>query len=138
MRRVGLLLLLMVPVGLLLVVSARLVLVNNDRTLTPLNVAGRLRRPEPVWLGAVGAIGVPGALREIGAIRLEVRRRERRDGWSRYTLNDVITAQGLVVRLTATCDIAGATETPSDQPGHDATSAPIPTAPGRHHVVHDL
>jgi hypothetical protein len=40
-----------------------------------------------------------------------------RDGWSKYTLNDVVTAQGLVVRLTAECDIAGATETPSDQSG---------------------
>ena len=51
-RRVGLLLL-MVPVGLLLVVSARLVLVNNDRTLTPLNVAGLgCGDLEPLWLEA--------------------------------------------------------------------------------------
>ena len=43
----------MVPVVLLLVVSARLVLVNNDRTLTPLNVAGLgCGDLEPLWLEA--------------------------------------------------------------------------------------
>jgi hypothetical protein len=40
-----------------------------------------------------------------------------RNGWSKFTLNDVVTPQGLVVRLTAACDIAGAVEKRSDQPG---------------------
>ncbi len=117
-RRVGLLLL-TVPVLLLLVLSARLVLVNNDRTLTPLNVAGvGCGDLETLWLEAQSVPSaslvpcvksVPPGWRFAGA--------NVRDGWSKYTLNDVVTAQGLVVRLTATCDIAGATETPSDQPG---------------------
>jgi hypothetical protein len=115
-RRIGLLLL-MVPVLLLLVVSARLVLVNNDRTLTPLNVAGLgCDDLEPLWLEAQSVPSaalvpcvqsVPPGWRFAGA--------NVRNGWSKYTLNDVVSAQGLVVRLTADCDVAGATETPFDQ-----------------------
>jgi hypothetical protein len=51
-----------------------------------------------------------------------------RNGWSKFTLNDVVTPEGLVVRLTAACDIAGAIEKPSDQPG---TRRNEQTEPGR-------
>jgi len=117
-RRIGLLLL-MAPMLLLLVVSARLVLVNNDRTLTPLNVAGLgCDDLESLWLEAQSVPSaalvpcvqsVPPGWTFAGA--------NVRNGWSKYTLNDVVSAQGLVVRLTADCDVAGATETPFHQAG---------------------
>jgi hypothetical protein len=53
-----------------------------------------------------------------------------RNGWSKFTLNDVVTPQGLIVRLTAACDIAGAIETPSDQPGTQRYERPEPGSSG--------
>ena len=51
-RRVGLLLL-MVPLAILLALSVQFVLVNNDRTLTPLRVDSLgCREMEPLWLEA--------------------------------------------------------------------------------------
>ena len=86
----------MVPVMVLLVIGARLVLVNNDRTLTPLNVAdlgcGDL---EPLWLEAQSVPSaslvpcvqsVPPGWRFAGA--------NVRNGWSKYTLNDVVSCPG--------------------------------------------
>ena len=79
-RRIGLLLL-MVPLLLLLVLSVRLVLVNNDRTLTPLNVAGLgCGDLEPLWLEAqsVPSASLVPCVRS-RATRLEIRRRERQE-----------------------------------------------------------
>jgi tRNA A-37 threonylcarbamoyl transferase component Bud32 len=117
-RRVGLLLL-MVPSAIVLVLIVQFVLVNNDRTLTPLNVnslgCGEL---EPLWLEAQS---VPSAALVPCVHSLPpgwgFGGASARNGWSKFTLNDVVTPQGLVVRLTAACDIAGAIEKPSDQPG---------------------
>jgi tRNA A-37 threonylcarbamoyl transferase component Bud32 len=130
-RRVGLLLL-MVPAALLLVFCARLVLVNNDRTLTPLSV-GHLRcgELEPLWLEAQSVPtaslvpcveSVPSGWSFGGA--------NVRNGWSKYTVNDVLTSQGLIVRLTATCDTAGTVEKPSDQPGARRYERPEPSRTG--------
>jgi hypothetical protein len=54
-----------------------------------------------------------------------------RNGWSKYTLNDVVSAQGLVVRLTASCDTANTIEKPSDRPGvrRYEHSNPVPAGP---------
>ena len=117
-RRIGLLLL-MVPATVLLIICVRLVLVNDDRTLTPLNVSHLgCRDYEPLWLEAQSVPSaslvpcvrsVPSGWRFGGA--------NVRNGWSKYTLNDVVSSQGLIVRLSATCDTVGAIERPSGQPG---------------------
>jgi tRNA A-37 threonylcarbamoyl transferase component Bud32 len=117
-RRVGLLLL-MVPVTLLLIFSVRLLLVNNDRSLTPLNVGGLdCDELDVLWLEAqsVPSASLVPCVRSVpsgwafgGA--------NARNGWSKYTLNDAVSSQGLVVRLTASCETADAIEKPSDQPG---------------------
>jgi tRNA A-37 threonylcarbamoyl transferase component Bud32 len=116
-RRVGLLLL-MVPVWILLVICIRLVLLNNDRTLTPLAIdrvgCGDL---EPLWLEAqsvptaslVPCVRSAPAGWDFGGVNV-------RNGWSKFTLNDVVTPDKLVVRLTAACDTTGAIEQTSDQP----------------------
>jgi tRNA A-37 threonylcarbamoyl transferase component Bud32 len=117
-RRVGLLLL-MVPSAILLVLIVQFVLVNNDRTLTPLNVNDLgCDQLEPLWLEAQS---VPSATLLPCVHSLPpgwgFGGANARNGWSKYTLNDVVTPQGLVVQLAAACDIAGAIEKPSDQPG---------------------
>jgi tRNA A-37 threonylcarbamoyl transferase component Bud32 len=117
-RRVGLLLL-MVPSAILLVLIVQFVLVNNDRTLTPLNVnslgCGEL---EPLWLEAqsVPSASLVPCVHSLPA-GWGFGGASARNGWSEFTLNDVVTPQGLVVRLAASCDIAGAIEKPSDQSG---------------------
>ena len=116
-RRVGLLLL-MVPLAILLALSVQFVLVNNDRTLTPLHVDSLgCRELEPLWLEAqsVPSASLVPCVRSwpagwgFGGASV-------RNGWSKFTLNDVVNPQKLVVRLTAACDTTGAIETPSDQP----------------------
>jgi tRNA A-37 threonylcarbamoyl transferase component Bud32 len=116
-RRVGLLVL-MLPVAVLLFLGVRLVLVNNDRTLTPLAIGGlRCSELEPLWLEAqsVPSASLVPCVRsrpagwDFGGANV-------RDGWSKFTLNDVVSSQKLVVRLTAACDTTGAIEQPSDQP----------------------
>jgi len=117
-RRVGLLAL-MVVLATVLFLGARLVLLNNDRTLTPLAIGGlRCSEWEPLWLEAqsVRSASLVPCVRSLpagwtfGGANL-------RNGWSKFTLNDVVSSQQLVVRLTATCDTTGAAEQPSDQPG---------------------
>ena len=119
-RRVALLLL-MVPVAILLAVSFRTVLVNNDATLTPLaRRQPRLRRAGTALAGGpIGAVGLPGALRAITARRLDVRRRQRQERLVEVhpRPRSRRSSPALVVRLTADCDTTGATPTPSDQPG---------------------
>jgi tRNA A-37 threonylcarbamoyl transferase component Bud32 len=117
-RRVGLLVL-MLPVVALLILCVRLVLLNNDRTLTPLNVGGvDCYELDVLWLEAqsVPSASLVPCVRSVPS-GWTFGDANVRNGWSKYTLNDVVTAQGLVVRLTASCDTANAIEKPSDQPG---------------------
>ena len=117
-RRVGLLLL-MVPLVLLLVITVRLVLVNNDRTLTPLAIGSlRCNELEPLWLEAqsvpsatlVPCVRSAPAGWTFGGANV-------RNGWAKFTLNDAVTSDKLVVRLSAACDTSGAIQRPSDQAG---------------------
>jgi tRNA A-37 threonylcarbamoyl transferase component Bud32 len=117
-RRVGLLLL-MVPAAILLVLSVQFVLVNNNRTLTPLNVNELgCDQLEPLWLEAQS---VPSATLVPCVHSLPAGwifgGANVRNGWSKFTLNEVVSPRKLIVRLTATCDTAGAIETPTDQEG---------------------
>ncbi len=118
-RRVGLLLL-MVPVAVLLAVSFRAVLVNNDNTTTPLAI-NRLDcdQLEPLWLEAqsVPSASLVPCVRALpegwsfGAANV-------RNGWSKLTLDhDRVGKPALVIRLTATCDTTGAIQATPDQPG---------------------
>jgi hypothetical protein len=118
-RRVALLLL-TVPVVVLLALSFRAVLVNNDNTTTPLAV-NRLDcdQLEPLWLEAqsVPSASLVPCVRALpegwsfGAANV-------RNGWSKLTLDhDRVGKPALVIRLTATCDTTGAVQTAPDQPG---------------------
>jgi tRNA A-37 threonylcarbamoyl transferase component Bud32/membrane-associated phospholipid phosphatase len=117
-RRVGLLLL-TVPVALLLIPTVRLVLFNYDPNTTRLEVHNLgCDHLEPLWLQAQS---VPSASR-VPCVRTlpgwTVAGANATNGWSGLTLNhDRAGERAVVVRLTATCDPAGATEVPSDRPG---------------------
>jgi tRNA A-37 threonylcarbamoyl transferase component Bud32 len=118
-RRVALLLL-MVPVAMVLAVSFRTVLVNNDATTTPLAIDNlRCDQLEPLWLEAqsVPSASLVPCVRSLpegwtfGAA-------SARNGWSRFTLDhDRAGSPALVVELAGECEISGATPTLSDQPG---------------------
>jgi hypothetical protein len=129
-RRVGLLLL-MVPVAVLLAISFRAVLVNNDNTTTPLAIH-RLDcdELEPLWLEAqsVPSASLVPCVRALpegwsfGAANV-------RNGWSKLTLDhDRVGKPALVIRLTATCDTTGAIQAIPDQPG---TQRYVRTEPGQ-------
>ena len=121
----------MVPAAILLAVAFRTVLVNTDATLTPLATASPgCDELEPLWLEAqsVPSASLVPCVRSLpdgwsrGAANV-------RNGWSKFTLDhDRLGKPALVVRLTATCDTAGAIPTPSDQPG---TRTYERTEPGR-------
>jgi hypothetical protein len=118
-RRIALLIL-TVPAAIVLAYAFRTVLVNSDATTTPLAT----RSPgcdelEPLWLEAqsVPSAALVPCVRSLpegwtrGAANV-------RDGWSTFTLDhDRVGRPAVVVRLTAHCDITGATPTPSNQPG---------------------
>jgi hypothetical protein len=53
-----------------------------------------------------------------------------RNGWSRFTLAKYLVGS-LVVRLSATCDTAGAIQRPSDQPGAQRYERADQTSSGR-------
>ena len=75
-------------------------------------------RPEPLWLEAqsVPSASLVPCVRELPGWSLAGA--NARDGWSEITLNhDRAGEHAMVVRLTATCDPAGATELPSRHPG---------------------
>jgi tRNA A-37 threonylcarbamoyl transferase component Bud32/membrane-associated phospholipid phosphatase len=117
-RRVGLLLL-VVPVVALLLPVLPVVLGNHDTNITRLQLM-RLdcERPEPLWLQAqsVPSASLVPCVRELAGWRLAGA--NARDGWSQITLNhDRAGEHAMVVRLTATCDPAGATELPSRHSG---------------------
>jgi tRNA A-37 threonylcarbamoyl transferase component Bud32/membrane-associated phospholipid phosphatase len=116
-RRVGLLLL--VPVVVLLVPTVRLVLFNNDPNTTLLGIRDLdCDQLEPLWLQTQS---VPSASL-VPCVRLlpgwTVAGANARNGWSVFTLNhDRAGGRAVVVRLTAACDPAGATEVASERPG---------------------
>ncbi len=118
-RRIGLLLL-MVPVAALLVPSVRVVLFNDDPNTTRLEIVNLdcSTDLEPLWLQAQS---VPSASL-VPCVELlpgwTVAGANARNGWSSFTLNhDRADVRAVVVRLTAACDPAGATELPSRQTG---------------------
>jgi hypothetical protein len=108
----------MVPLTVLLAVASRWVLVNDDTTQTPLFTSLGCTQPEPLWLEAQSvpsASMVPCVQSMPTGWRLDTA--NARNGWSRFTLTDNLDGSRVVVRLSATCDITGATQRPSDQPG---------------------
>jgi membrane-associated phospholipid phosphatase/tRNA A-37 threonylcarbamoyl transferase component Bud32 len=117
-RRVGLLLL-VVPVTALLLPALRVVLGNDDTNITRLQIVQvDCDRPEPLWLEAqsVPSASLVPCVRELAGWRLAGA--NARNGWSQITLNhDRAGEHAMVVRLTATCDPAGAAELPSPHSG---------------------
>ena len=130
-RRVALLLA-MILVALLLVPTIRFVLVNDDSNLTPLNATSiDCDQLEPLWLEAqsVPSASLVPCLRSappgwtFAGVNV-------RNGWSQFTLNDVVGSGRLVVRLSATCDTTGTVQTRSDQPGTRRYEQTPPRDPG--------
>jgi tRNA A-37 threonylcarbamoyl transferase component Bud32 len=117
-RRVGLLLL-AVLVALLLAPALPVVLGNSDLNTTRLQIATvDCDRPEPLWLQAqaVPSASLVPCVRELSGWKLAGA--NARNGWSQITLNhDRAGEHAMVVRLTATCDPAGAAEQTSRHPG---------------------
>src|SRR5215211_6290803 len=117
-RRVGLLLL-AVLVALLLAPALPVVLGNSDLNTTRLQIATvDCDRPEPLWLQAqaVPSASLVPCVRELPGWKLAGA--NARNGWSQLTLNhDRAGEHAMVMRLTATCDPAGAAEQASRHPG---------------------
>jgi membrane-associated phospholipid phosphatase/tRNA A-37 threonylcarbamoyl transferase component Bud32 len=117
-RRIGLLLL-VVPVALLLIPTIRVVLVNEDLNITRLQIFNLdCADLEPLWLQAQS---VPSASL-VPCVELlpgwTVAGVNARNGWSQFTLNhDRAGNSAMVVRLTAACEPAQATELPHSRPG---------------------
>jgi tRNA A-37 threonylcarbamoyl transferase component Bud32 len=109
----------MVLLLVLLALNSKVVFSNEDAVATPLRVGVGCGDLEPLWLIAQS---VPSASlipcvrsRPVGWTVAEV---AVNDGRSVITLNhDRAGPRAAVVRLTATCDLAGATEVASEQPG---------------------
>ena len=104
---------------------------NEDAVATPLGVknvgCGDL---EPLWLMAQS---VPSAslipCLQLVPVDWTVAKVAVNNGRSVITLDhDRGAKAAMVVRLSASCDLAGATEVTSEQPGHAAFSASTPTA----------
>jgi hypothetical protein len=108
-----------VPVALLLVPTVRVVLFNNDPNTTRLQIVDLdCDRPEPLWLLAqsVPSASLVPCVRSLPG--WTVAGANARNGRSMFILNhDRAGDRAIVVRLTATCDPAGAAETPSKLPG---------------------
>jgi tRNA A-37 threonylcarbamoyl transferase component Bud32 len=127
-RRVGLLLLTAI---LLLVLgkAASFVLVNNDVTVTTLQInAVNCDQPEPLWLQAqaVPTASLVPCLHTLppGWAFADA---NVRNGWAQLTLNhDRVGQQALVVRLSATCDASGTIQRPSLQPSTQRYERPGP------------
>jgi hypothetical protein len=123
-RRIGLLLL-VVPLVALLALVVPLVLVNNDRTTTLLNLTNLdCDQPEPLWLQAQAVPSaslvpcvpsLPAGWRFVNASEGPLPSAAR-NGWSMFILAKSQVG-ALVVRLSATCDTTGAVQRASDQPG---------------------
>jgi tRNA A-37 threonylcarbamoyl transferase component Bud32/membrane-associated phospholipid phosphatase len=117
-RRIGLLLL-VVPVALLLIPVVRVVLINEDLNITRLQIFNLdCADVEPLWLQAQS---VPSASL-VPCVELlpgwTVAGANARNGWSQFILDhDRAGRRALVVRLTATCEPAQASELASSRPG---------------------
>jgi tRNA A-37 threonylcarbamoyl transferase component Bud32/membrane-associated phospholipid phosphatase len=117
-RRIGLLLL-VVPLAVLLVPTGRVVLFNHDPNTTRLQIFNLdCADLEPLWLQAQA---VPSASL-VPCVELlpgwAVAGANARNGQSAFTLDhDRAGKAAMVVRLTPTCDPAGATQMPSQRPG---------------------
>jgi hypothetical protein len=117
-RRIGLLLL-VVPLAVLLVPTGRVVLFNHDPNTTRLQIFNLdCADLEPLWLQAQA---VPSASL-VPCVELlpgwAVAGANARNGQSAFTLDhDRAGKAAMVVRLTPTCDPAGATQMPSQWPG---------------------
>ena len=109
----------MVPVAVLLVPTVRVVLFNNDPNITRLQIVDLdCDRPEPLWLQAqsVPTASLVPCVRSLPG--WTVANANARNGWSMFVLDhDRAGDRAVVVRLTAACDPAGATEMPSKLPG---------------------
>ena len=127
-RRVGLLLLTAI---LLLVLgkAASFVLVNNDVTVTTLQINGvDCDEPEPLWLQAqaVPSASLVPCLHTLPP-GWAFTAANVRNGWAQLTLaHDRVGQQALVVRLSATCDASGAIRRPSIQPSTQRYERPGP------------
>jgi tRNA A-37 threonylcarbamoyl transferase component Bud32/membrane-associated phospholipid phosphatase len=124
-RRVGLLLL-MVPAAVLLVLTCRLVLFNNDETTTLLGVQNLgCDQLEPLLLQAqsVPSASLVPCVRSLPAGWRFVTATEgprpsaARNGWSVFTLANDLVGSRMVVQLSGACDTIGAAQESSDQPG---------------------
>jgi len=117
-RRVGLLLL-VVPVVALLLPALPVVLGSHDANITRLQLVQLdCDRAEPLWLQAqsVPSASLVPCVRTLPGWWLAGA--NARNGWSQITLNhDRAGGHAMVVRLSATCDPAGATEQPSRHAG---------------------
>jgi hypothetical protein len=117
-RRVGLLLAAGL-VAVLLAPALPVVFGNSDLNITRLQIATvDCDRPEPLWLQAqaVPSASLVPCVRELPGWKLAGA--NARNGWSQFTLaHDRAGRRALVVRLTATCEPAHATELPSSRPG---------------------
>jgi tRNA A-37 threonylcarbamoyl transferase component Bud32 len=131
-RRIGLLLLTAAAVAVLGKVSY-FVLVNNDVTTTPLEIAKvDCGQPEPLWLQAqsVPTASLVPCLDTLPA-GWTFDSANVRNGWSTFILDhDRVGGQALVVRLTATCDLSGTIERSTRQPGTRRYERPQPSAAG--------
>jgi hypothetical protein len=124
-RRVGLLLLLVVPLAALLAVTFPLVLVNNDQTTILLSLTSLdCDQPEPLSLQAqlvpsaslvLCVSSLPAGWRFVNAS--EDRGHPPPETAGRCSPLRKYLVGSLVVRLSATCDTTGAIQRPSDQPG---------------------
>ena len=104
---------------MLLVPTVRVVLVNEDLNITRLQIVDLdCADLEPLWLEAQS---VPSASL-VPCVELlpgwTVAGANARNGWSQFTLDhDRAGERAVVVRLSAACEPAGATERPSQRPG---------------------
>jgi hypothetical protein len=108
-----------VPAVALLLPALPVVLGSHDANITRLQLVQLdCDRPEPLWLQAqsVPSASLVPCVRTLPGWWLAGA--NARNGWSQITLNhDRAGGHAMVVRLSATCDPAGATEQPSRHAG---------------------
>jgi hypothetical protein len=122
----------MLPLAGLLVLGLRSVLFSDYQTTSQLLITSMdCDQLEPLWLQAQA---VPSAsLVPCAELRpgWTVGDANARNGWSGFTLDhDRAGGAAMIVRLTATCDPAGATQRPSTRPACSTMSGPpgVPAA----------
>lgn len=109
------------------------VLVNNDVTTTPLQIAKvDCGQPESLWLQArsVPSASLVSCLNPLAA-GWTFNSANVRNGWSTFILDhDRVGSEALVVRLTATCDTGGAIERATGPRGARRYERPPPAGSG--------